>query len=90
MVEPGRKIAYGVLVPGEDVVNDIPLIRVGDLAGRRVITGSLKRIEPGIARRFPRAALEGGEVLLSLVGTIAEPQLSPRASPEAMSLEPWA
>jgi type I restriction enzyme S subunit len=69
LVASGRKISYGVLVPGENDPAGTPLVRVGDLINRQV-KGNLKYIAPDIAARFPRTRLQGGEVLLSLVGTI--------------------
>jgi hypothetical protein len=73
----GRKVAYGVLVPGNDVPDGIPFVRVGDLKNRAVNTATLKRISPSIAARYPRTSLQGGEVLLSLVGTIGRTAVVP-------------
>jgi len=70
LVGRDRKIAYGVLVPGDDIDGGVPFVRVGDLADRRVNLDGLKRISPAIAARYPRTRLQGGEVLLSVVGTI--------------------
>lgn len=68
--QSGRKIAYGVLVPGSHVEDGVPLIRIGDLQEGRIATSDMKRIAPDIAGRFKRTFVHGGEVLLSLVGTI--------------------
>lgn len=77
MVVPERKMAYGVLVPGDDVLGGVPFVRVGDLVSRSVRTDSLKRIDPSVAARYPRTRLQGGEVLLSLVGTIGRTAIVP-------------
>jgi type I restriction enzyme S subunit len=77
LLEEGRKIAYGVLVPGDDVPGGVPLIRVGDLKDRGVRAGSLKRIAPSVAKKFPRTLLRGGEVLLTVVGTIGRTAVVP-------------
>ncbi len=77
LVRPGRKLAYGVLVPGPHVEEGVPLIRVGDLRGGVVRQSELKRIAPEIAGKFPRTLLQGGEVLLSLVGTIGRTGVAP-------------
>ena len=77
LVAPGRKVAYGVLVPGGNVADGVPLIRVGDLSNRQVRSHGLKRIDPAIASRYPRTELQGGEVLLSLVGTIGRTAVVP-------------
>ncbi|MGE0307233.1 MAG: hypothetical protein AB7Q27_15910 [Acidimicrobiia bacterium] len=78
LVEPGRKIAYGVLQPGGDVAAGVPLVRVMDLVDGTVAVSQLKRISPAIASKFPRTTLAGGEVLLSVVGTIGRLAVAPR------------
>jgi type I restriction enzyme S subunit len=77
LVPPGRKIAYGVLVPGDDDPEGVPIVRVGDLSDRHVKVHGLKQIGPAIAARYPRTRLQGGEVLLSLVGTIGRAAVVP-------------
>jgi type I restriction enzyme S subunit len=74
---PDRTIAYGVLQPGPDVVNGIPLIRVGDINGGKVKLTNLKRIDPKIALEYERTKLKGGEVLITLVGAIGRTAVVP-------------
>jgi type I restriction enzyme S subunit len=54
----------------------VPLVRVGNVDDFRV-AGELKRIEPAIAARYPRTLLRGGEVLLTVVGTIGRTAVAP-------------
>lgn len=56
LVAPGRKISYGVLVPGDHMVEGVPLIRVGDLSNRHVSSSGLKRIAPAIEARYSSRA----------------------------------
>ncbi|MEV2241293.1 restriction endonuclease subunit S [Micromonospora sp. NPDC049891] len=77
LVPRDRKIAYGVLVPGPDVPGGIPMVRVGDIRDGAVDAPNLKRIAPGIDAKFPRTRLRGGEVLLSVVGTIGRTAVAP-------------
>lgn len=72
-----RPIAYGVLQPGEDQADGVLLIRVCDIADGVVDQGNLKRISPAISEMFPRTQLQGGEVLLTLVGTIGRTAIVP-------------
>lgn len=65
-----RSIAYGVLVPGPDVPEGVSMVRVGDINGGKVANDGLKHIAPQIDAAFSRTRLHGGEVLLSVVGTI--------------------
>lgn len=73
-----RKCAYGVLVPGNHVEDGIPLVRVGDIdENGRVNIAGLKKIDPEIANKFQRTFLEGGEILISLVGAIGRTAIAP-------------
>jgi type I restriction enzyme S subunit len=76
LCETGRRFAYGVLQPGPDVREGVPMVRVGDIA-QNVIQPDLKRIAPAIAEKYPRTALRGGEVLVSLVGSIGRTAVVP-------------
>lgn len=74
---PMRPCAYGVLQPGLDVEGGVPLVRVGDVADGRIDLENLKRISAQIAARYPRTRLEGGEVLVTLVGAIGRSAVVP-------------
>ncbi len=77
LVEPRRKVAYGVLQPGPDVEDGVPLVRVTDIGDGSIATDRLKKIAPAIAAKFPRTMLFGGEVLLTVVGTIGRVAVVP-------------
>jgi type I restriction enzyme S subunit len=72
-----RPCAYGVLQPGSDFPNGIPLVRVGDINNGKVDTTNLKRIAPEIAARYPRTKLAGGELAITLVGAIGRTAIIP-------------
>ena len=72
-----RKCSYGVLVPGPDVEDGVPLIRIGDIQDGRIEASGLKRISKSIADAFGKTYLRGGEVLISLVGTIGRTAVVP-------------
>lgn len=72
-----RACAYGVLQPGEDRESGVPFVRVGDISDGRVDIAGLKRIDPQIAAKYPRTQLEGGELLITLVGTIGRTAVAP-------------
>ncbi|WP_078119836.1 restriction endonuclease subunit S [Thiosocius teredinicola] len=74
-----RPCAYGVLQPGPDVSDGIPLIRVGDIQGGSVLLDEIKKISPEIAGKYPRTTLKGGEVLISLVGAIGRTAVVPNS-----------
>jgi type I restriction enzyme, S subunit len=72
---------YGIVQTGEDTPEGVPTVRAGDLrAGGMLRTGSLKRVAPEIEEKYEKTRLSGGEVLLSIRGTVglvitADPEL---------------
>jgi type I restriction enzyme S subunit len=72
-----RRCSYGVLVPGPHVPDGVALVRVGDIDQGRVNLALLKCIARSIADRFSKTYLRGGEVLLTLVGTIGRTAVVP-------------
>jgi len=72
-----RPISYGVLQPGTEFPGGVPLIRVCDVADGKVAIDQLKKIEPSISDQFRRTIIQGGEVLLTVVGTIGRTAIAP-------------
>lgn len=70
LVRKGDRINYGVVQPGGDFPNGVPLIRVGDFAEGSVKTEDVKRIDPEIESKYARSRLRGDEILISCVGSI--------------------
>lgn len=77
LINPEFPISYGVLVPGPDVNNGIPLVRVGDLSDNLIHTLPEKSISPKIAAKYQRTTLEGGEILMAVVGSIGKVCIAP-------------
>lgn len=77
LVDPARGICYGVVQPGEDCTNGIPIVRVNDLRESRISTVDPLRIQHAIEAKYARSRLRGGELLLSLVGTVGETAVVP-------------
>ena len=70
LVPADDSINYGVVQPGDDVEQGVPLVRVGDLLNGNVRHEALKRIAPEIERAYQRSRLKGDEILVSCVGTV--------------------
>lgn len=73
---PGS-ICYGVVQPGDEARDGIPLIRVCDIESAEINIPNLKRISPEVASNYRRSELKGGELLISLVGTIGRCTIAP-------------
>jgi type I restriction enzyme S subunit len=74
-----RSAGYGVLQPGEDLRDGVPMVRVCDIENGTVRVDELKRIAPHIDSQYARTRLEGGEVLVTLVGTIGRVGVAPQS-----------
>lgn len=70
-------ICYGVVQPGEEWPKGVPLIRVCDIEHQDFDATKLKRINPKVASAYRRSILEGGELLVTLVGTIGRCMIVP-------------
>lgn len=72
VVRKDDKVNYGVVQPGDDVRNGIPLIRVGDFIGMEISKENMKRISPDIESQYKRSRIIGDEILLACVGSIGK------------------
>jgi type I restriction enzyme S subunit len=79
LLQYGRSCAYGVLKPGPDTNEGIRLIRVGDIRNGAIDISNMKRISKTIADKYQRTYLQGGEMLISLVGAIGRTAVVPNS-----------
>lgn len=70
LVHPSCPLTYGIVQPGDEIENGIPCVRPVDLTARIVKLTNLKRIDPVISKKFDRTLLKGGEILLSVRGSV--------------------
>ena len=75
---PGS-ISYGVVQPGSLVENGVPVIRVNNFSDTRLDLSDVMRIAPEVEAKYSRTRLTGGEVLLTLVGTVGRVAEVPKA-----------
>ena len=73
-------LSYGIVQPGEEFADGMPVVRPTDLTAKVIHLGGLKRINPKLADGYKRTALHGGELLLCVRGStgvvsIAAPEL---------------
>lgn len=77
LVFPDEPICYGVLKPGDFHHNGIPLVRIVDIVNNRVHEEDLFRISNKLDNEFKRSRLKGGELLVSIQGTVGRVALAP-------------
>ncbi len=62
-------LSYGIVQPGDEYPNGLPVVRPTDLTTRVIRLSGLKRINPKLADGYRRTALLGGELLLCVRGS---------------------
>lgn len=79
VVQDRSGLCYGVVQPGDHRADGVPLIRVTDIIeDSSVKLDGLKRIAPEVDAQYSRSRLQGGELLVSLVGTIGRCAIAPK------------
>ncbi len=77
LVDAARGISYGIVQPGQHVEDGVPIVRVTDVRNGRIDPGDPLRVATEIAAKYRRTLLRGGELLLTLVGTVGETAVVP-------------
>ncbi len=70
LTEPQFPICYGVIQPGSEKDQGVPLIRVCDIEDGRIVWNSLRHVETAIDGQYSRSRVKDGDVIVSVVGTI--------------------
>jgi len=77
VVRNDSPITYGVVKPGEEDPNGVAFIRSGDVSGGVIDPSVLRTITDDVSKQYRRTLLEGGEILVSLVGTPGQAAIVP-------------
>jgi type I restriction enzyme, S subunit len=77
LINPEFPLSYGVLVPGPDVENGVPLVRIEDLDIKNPRERPSKSIAKDIDANYDRTRLMGGEILMGVVGSIGKLGIAP-------------
>lgn len=77
LTESPESITYGVLKPGPYIENGVPLLQIEDVIHGHVQIDQLHRISPDLSAQYRRTQLSGGEIVVSLVGTVGRIALLP-------------
>jgi type I restriction enzyme S subunit len=72
-----RGVSYGIVQPGNEISDGVPIVRVNNVRNGRIDTTDMLRVGADIESKFKRSRLRGGEVLLTLVGTLGEVAIVP-------------
>lgn len=68
LVDPARRITYGIVQAGEDFPGGVPYIRPVDMTATSGVSAidELRRTNPQIAYEYRRASLRAGDVVVSI------------------------
>ena len=72
-----RGVSYGIVQPGSETTDGVPIVRVNNIRNGRIDTTDMLKVSADIEAKFRRSRLCGGEVLLTLVGTLGEVAIVP-------------
>jgi type I restriction enzyme S subunit len=72
IVDEERGISYGIVQPGAADPLGVPVVRVNNIKQNRIVTSEVLRVDRRVEANYSRTRLKGGEVLLTLVGTLGE------------------
>jgi len=70
-------ITYGIVQPGSQTNGGVPIIRVNNFRDTRIDVSDVMKVTPEIAAKYERTRLKGGEVLLTVVGTVGQVAVAP-------------
>lgn len=77
VIDPRRPLCYGVVQPGDEVPTGAPLVRVQDMARHTVMVDQLRTVSVAVDQEYRRSRVRGGDVLVSVVGTIGRTAIVP-------------
>lgn len=78
LVEPGRRIMYGIVLPGPNVEVGVPIVKGGDVKPGRLSLHSLCKTTTEIESGYERSRLKEGDLVYSIRGTIGDVEIVPK------------
>jgi type I restriction enzyme S subunit len=69
VVDAQCTLSYGIVQPGHEYTNGMPVVRPTDLTAKVITLDGLKRIDPKLADGYRRTTLRGGDLLLCVRGS---------------------
>ena len=74
-----RKIGYGIVQPGQNILHGVPVIKVNNLIAGLHSKGELDVTTKENDEKYSRTRLEGGELIVSVVGTVGKTAIVPKS-----------
>ncbi len=70
LIEEGRPVTYGILMPGSGHPGGVPVVKVKDFPAGRIEEDDLLLTTPELAHEYRRSTLRAGDLLISIRGTV--------------------
>ncbi len=70
LIDESRGVSYGVVQRGEQADEGIPLVRISDIATNEFRPEDVVKCSKSISDQYRRTILHGGELLISIRGTV--------------------
>lgn len=77
LTHPARPIMYGIVLPGPDVEEGVPIVKGGDVKEHRLKVELLNRTTVEIEAPYARARLKPMDIVYSIRGTIGDAEAVP-------------
>jgi type I restriction enzyme S subunit len=74
-----RGITYGIVQPGQPTADGVPIVRVNNLGSTGLKLDDVMRVDVSLEARYGRSRLKGGEVLITIVGSVGNVVVVPAA-----------
>ena len=75
-IEEGAGLSYGIIVPGDNVENGVPMIRPSDFINGELCLDNVYRVANEIEMKYARTRLVGNEILVQVIGQPGQIMLS--------------
>jgi type I restriction enzyme S subunit len=72
-----RRIMYGIVLPGPNVDDGVPIVKGGDVSPGRLRLSCLNRTTREIESNYVRSRLQGGDLVYAIRGSIGEVAMVP-------------
>lgn len=73
-----ESISYGIVQPGEHTeVDSVPIVRVNNIKNGYILTDDVLKVSSEIEQKYQRTRLVGGELLITVVGSVGECAIVP-------------
>lgn len=77
LCRPDSPITYGILKPGPETPGGVPYLKVASYPGNKLDFKKVRHTSEEIAAKYTRATLAGGDIVLSIRGTVGRAIIVP-------------